>query len=72
MRFVGAIDIATLRENVRLEAKKSTQQAEDFDLRAKYGMESANAINPNMAGLMAGLSSGASAYSGGLFDSIIP
>lgn len=70
MRHVGAIDIQRIRRNVALERKKFEGQAEDFEMRRKFGMASASAISPGFAGLTAGLNAGVSAYTSGLFDEV--
>lgn len=72
MRAVGAIDIMRIRENTRLERKKFAQQTRDFEMREKFGMQSARSISPTFAGLTAGLGAATSAYQGGLFDSFFP
>jgi len=70
MRYVGAMDIQKIRQNVALERKKFEGQAEDFEMRRKFGLSSASAISPNLAGLTAGLNAGVGAYSAGLFDEV--
>jgi len=70
MRYAGAMDIERIRKNVVLERKKFEGQAEDFEMRRKFGMASASAISPGFAGLTAGLNAGVGAYSAGLFDEV--
>jgi len=70
MRYMGMMDVQQIRRNIVLERKKFEGQAEDFEMRRKFGMASANAISPGFAGITAGINAGVSAYSAGLFDEV--